>query len=287
MPATRPGSHLAERTALRRRFLMCPPGALRRRLRDQPVDGPRTARRHRPGPCAVGVAAGAYLSLGHEVALIDPVDRGCPTWCSRRTARPWWTAGRRARCARAAAGGGASYAAWFRTTGSPRCWSRCTSTRARATSSSWTTCPGRDRLPHGARRPPGGQEFLRASRGRPASSSTRALPPGHRALPAGRGRGHLLPGGVLARKPGGAGAAVPRRGPRGRGGRGGPRAERGLRRAPRRASTRRRPADRGAARPRFRRPSRWTCRNSARRAAAPSAAPWNCAPDSSRRRRNR
>ena len=66
-----------------------PARLLRRRLRDQPVDGPRTARRRRrPGGRASGNAARTPTSgPGHVVETINPRRRACPTWCSPPTAR--------------------------------------------------------------------------------------------------------------------------------------------------------------------------------------------------------
>lgn len=74
MPATEPGSPLSERTALRRRFLMCRPEhfdvayAINPWMDpEQGADAGRAVRQWES-------LRDAYLSLGHEVHLIDPVE---------------------------------------------------------------------------------------------------------------------------------------------------------------------------------------------------------------------
>ena len=67
-------SRRGERIATRRHYLMCPPDALRRDLRDQPLDATRRGRSTSSARSPSGTpCARTYLDLGHRVDLLDPV----------------------------------------------------------------------------------------------------------------------------------------------------------------------------------------------------------------------
>src|SRR5690606_11301711 len=93
--------------------------------------------------------------------------------------------------------------------------------------------PGRHRFPHHARGAPRGAGALRGAGDQPDAGGPVLLPPGHGAVRAGRRERGVLPGGVLARQPRGAGPAVPGRGARHPRGRDGLRPELRLGRSPR------------------------------------------------------
>ena len=81
-----------ERTATRRRYLMCRPAALRRQLRDQPVDGP--AGPGRPGPRAAPVGRPCATPTATSATASTSCRRSpaCRTWSTRPTAPPCSTA---------------------------------------------------------------------------------------------------------------------------------------------------------------------------------------------------
>ena len=241
------GARTPVRTATPRRYLMCRPDALRRRLRDQPVDGPGRAGRHRPRRRAVGRAARAPTSTSAtRVDVIDPVP-GLPDMvfaANGATVVDGIALGAQfrhpQRAAEAAglprlvrrAGASTSHEAEARQRGRGRPPARPATYPAR-----------RHRLPHR----PAPRTPRRRSSSAARSITLQLVDPrfyhldtalavlddDHDRLPA---------GGVRARASAGPAAAVPGRGPRRPGRRRRARAQRGLRRPPRRPARAGRPA---------------------------------------------
>ena len=251
-------------------------------VRDQPVDEPGHSRSMRPWPCASGRPCGRRSgALGHTVHIIDPLP-GLPDMvfaANGATVIGGKVLGARFRYPQRAAEG-RGLPGLVRRGGFPatvRAGPGATRARATSCSPGARSWPGTASAPTQAlrRRPRGA---VRPAGAQPPAGGPALLPPGHRAVRAGRRHRRLLPGGVRRRRPGRAGQPL-RRADRGQGrGRRGARAERGQRRPPRgaaragdRARAPRSPAEASSR-------CRWTCRNSSKRAAGPSAAPWNCRP---------
>ena len=275
--ATVPGTSPGIRAAPAPDLPDVPARSLHGAVLHQPLDGQRGTRRHRAGHAPVAAAAGHLpFARPHGAAHRSPPRpaghglRGQRRHGDRRhrAGRPVPASGaRRGRARlpglvpRARLPGGARAPARQRGRGGHR---------ARGPGD-----PGRARLPHRPRRAARARAAVRAAGRQPAPGGPAVLPPGHGAVRAGRRHRRLLPGRVRRRRAGRAGRLL-RRADRGeRRGRRGTRAERGQRRAPRRPARPRRrrwpPSSPRAASSRC----RWTCQNSAKPGAAPSAALWN------------
>ena len=259
---------------------MCPPEHFDVTLRDQPLDAAGCAGRSGAGDAAVGDARQTYESLGHSVSTIEPV-AGLPDMVFAANGATVID-GERARRAvphpeRAAEA--EAYLDWFRSNGWPSVHEAESRERGR----------GRHPRRRGRRdarrvrvpvRLRGAAEELAAVFGRGwcrCGWSTRASTTWTRRCACSTASTAMYyPAAFDDAGPGGPGLGV-RRAHRGQGrGRRGARAERGLRRAPRGARRAGHRAGQVAvARAGFR-PSRWTCPNCSRPAAARSAARWNC-----------
>ena len=263
---------------------MCPPGPLRRAVRDQPVDGPRANRSTRPWPSRQWQGLrDAYTGLGHAVQTIDagarPAGhgvRGQRRHGDRRQGAgrpvPVPGAGRR----RPGLPGTGSAQRGYRAVHEPRTVNEGEGDIVSAGPGD----PGRARLPH--RRSRAATSLTRCSGCR--CISLRLVDPRFYHLDtalcvldadtaayypaafddAGRAALAAQFAELIEAKDEDAGVLGPERGQR--------RPARGPARPGHRA---RRPAGRARASSR----SRWTCRSSARPAAGPSAAHWSCGHD--------
>ena len=188
--------------ATSQRLLDVPADVLRRRLRDQPVDGPDRAGRRRAGRPAVGArCARRYLDLGHTVEVIDPVP-GLPDMvfaangAHRRRRQGDWP---RSSATRERADEAPAYRAWFEAAGFEM-YDAEARQRGRGRLPARRRPPaGRHRLPHRARRARRGAGGLRPPGDHAAAGRPALLPPGHRAGRARRANRRLPARGVLAR----------------------------------------------------------------------------------------